>query len=63
MEYLPNFFGLIGWRKYDQWNPSGITAEELEMRKKSAKLFMEFLHSSMYHPISQQYRSAWRDQD
>ena len=32
------------------------TAEEQETKKKSAKLFMEFLHSSMDHPISQQCR-------
>ena len=26
------------------------------MRKKSAKVFMEFLHSSIDHPVSQQCR-------
>ena len=46
----------IGRRKHEQWNPSGVTAEEREKNKKSAKLFMEFLHSSMDHPVSQRCR-------
>ena len=53
LEYLLNFLGPIGRRKHEQWNPSGATAEEREKNKKSAKLFMEFLHSSMDHPVSQ----------
>ena len=28
LEYLPNFLGLIRWRKYEQSNPSGATTEE-----------------------------------
>ena len=52
LEYLLNFLGLIGQRNHKQ-NPSGATAEEWEGNKKSAKLFMEFLHSSMGHPVSQ----------
>ena len=48
--------GPIGRRKHKQWNPSGATAEEQEKNKKSAKLFMDFLHSSMDHPISQRFR-------
>ena len=31
-------------------------AGEREKNKKSAKLFMEFLHSSMDHPVSQRCR-------
>ena len=56
LEYLLNFLGPIGRRKHAQWNPSGVTAEEREKNKKSAKLFMEFLHSSMDHPVSQRCR-------
>ena len=56
LEYLLNFLGPIGQRKYEQWNPSGATAEERKKNKKSAKLFMEFLHSSMDHPVSQRCR-------
>ena len=56
LEYLLNFLGPIGRRKHEQWNPSGATAEEGEKNKKSAKLFMEFLHCSMDHPVSQQCR-------
>ena len=56
LEYLLNFLGPIGQRKHEQWNPSGVTAEEREKNKKSAKLFMEFLHSSMDHPVSQRCR-------
>ena len=55
-EYLLNFLGPIGRRKHEQWNPSGATAEEREKKKKSAKLFMDFLHSSMDHPVSQRCR-------
>ena len=53
LEYLLNFLGPIGPRKHQQWNPSGATPEEPEKNKKSAKLFMEFLHSYMDHPLSQ----------
>ena len=56
LEYLLNFLGPIGQRKHKQWNPSGATAEEREKNKKSAKLFMEFLHISMDHPVSQRCR-------
>ena len=56
LEYLLNFLGPIGWRKHEQWNPSGVTAEEWEKNKKSPKLFMQFLHSSIDHPVSQQCR-------
>ena len=28
LEYLLNFLGPIGRRKHEQWNPSGVTAEE-----------------------------------
>ena len=56
LEYLLNFLGPIGRRKQEQWNPCGTTAEEQEKNKKSAKLFMEFLHSSMDHPVSQRCR-------
>ena len=34
LEYLLNFLGPIGWRKHEQWNPSGTTAEEWEKNKK-----------------------------
>ena len=56
LEYLLNFLGPIGRRKHEQWTPSGATAEEREKNKKSAKLFMQFLHSSMDHPVSQRCR-------
>ena len=36
--------------------PSGTTAGEWEKNKKSAKLFMQFLHSSMDQPVTQWYR-------
>ena len=56
LEHLLNFLAPIGRRKHELWNPSGTTAEEREKNKKSAKLFMEFLHSSMDHPVSQRCR-------
>ena len=55
LEDLLNFLGPIRRRKHKQWNPSGATTKERE-NKKSAKLFMEFLHSSMDYPVSQQCR-------
>ena len=49
--------GMESWYTlHEQWNPSGATAEEREKNKKSAKLFMEFLHGSMDHPVSQRCR-------
>ena len=56
LEYQLNFLGPIGRRKNEQWNPSRTTAEEREKNKKSAKLFMESLHSSIDHPVSQRCR-------
>ena len=56
LEYLLSFLGPIRQRKHEQWNPSGANAEECEKNKKSAKLFMECLHSSMDHPMSQRCR-------
>ena len=52
-EYLLNFLGPIGQRKHEQWNPSSANAEEREKNKISAKHFMEFLHSSVDHHVSQ----------
>ena len=49
LEYLLNFLGPIGCRNHEQWNPSGATPEEQEKNEKNAKLFMDFLHSSMDH--------------
>ena len=53
LEYLLNVLGPIGRRKHKQWNPSGATAQEQEKNKKRTKLFMDFLHSSMDHAVSQ----------
>ena len=51
----------ISWVLSDEGSMSGGTPlvqpqRKWEKNKKSAKLFMEFLHSSMDHPVSQQCR-------
>ena len=53
LEYLLNFLGPIGWKKYEQWTPNGATAEIQEKIKKSASKFMEFLHAGIDHCVSQ----------
>ena len=53
LDFLINLLGPIGQRKHRQWNPSSVIAEEREKNRKSAKLFMEFLHSYMDYLLSQ----------
>ena len=50
------FLGTHQTKKERAVEPLGATAEEQEKNKKSAKLFIEFLHSSMDHPVFQQCR-------
>ena len=52
LEYLLNFLGPIGWKKYKQWTPDGATAAICEKSKKSASAFMKFLHDSIDHPVT-----------
>ena len=53
LEYLPNFLGTTNQRKHDQWKPEGATTIDWENKKKSAAAFLEYLSSTMDHPVSQ----------
>ena len=53
LEYLLNFLGTTGQWKHDQWKPEGATAIDWENKKKSAAAFLEYLSSTMDHPLSQ----------
>ena len=52
LEYLLNFLGTIGQQKHKQWKPKGATEADRE-NKKSAAAFIEYLSSTMDHPMSQ----------
>ena len=53
LEYLLNFLGTTGQWKHDQWKPEGATKTDHENKKKSAAAFLEYLSSTMDHPVSQ----------
>ena len=56
LEYLLNFLGTTGQQKHEQWKPKGVTETDHENKKKSAAAFLEYLSSTMDHPVSQQCR-------
>ena len=56
LEFLLNFLGTAGRKKFEQWTPAGETAAERDAAKQSANAFMDYLHSSMDHPVSQRCR-------
>ena len=51
LEYVLNFLGNQGHRKYECWTPIG-TAAEVRKKKDSAKEFMDYLLSMMDHKVS-----------
>ena len=51
LEYVLNFLGNTGCRKFDHWKPTG-TADETS-KKKQASAFMDYLSSMMDHAVSQ----------
>ena len=53
LEYLLNFLGTTGQQKHEQWKPEGATKADHENKKKSAAEFLEYLSSTMDHPVSQ----------
>ena len=55
LEYMLNFLGSTGHRKYDQWKPTS-TADEIAKKKKQATAFMDCLSSMMDHAVSQHCR-------
>ena len=52
LEYVLNFLGNTGHKKYEQWKPTG-TAAEIEKAKASTDKFMDYLFSTMDHEVSQ----------
>ena len=52
LEYILNFLGNQGCRKYECWTPSG-TAAEMKKKMDSAKEFMDYLLSTMDHEVAQ----------
>ena len=51
-EYMLNFLGNTGCRKFDHWKPTG-TADEIARKKKWATAFMDYLSLTMDHTVSQ----------
>ena len=49
LDYVLNFLGNQGRRRYDHWQPTGADAEA---QKKSASAFLDHLQSTMDHDIS-----------
>ena len=52
LEYVLNFLGNTGCRKFDHWKPTG-TADEIVKKKKQASAFMNYLSSTMDHEVLQ----------
>ena len=52
LEYVLNFLGYTGCRKFDCWKLTG-TADEISKKKKQASAFMDYLSSMMDHAVSQ----------
>ena len=52
LEYVLNFLGNTGCRKFAHWMPTG-TADEISKKKKQASAFMDYLSSTMDHAVSQ----------
>ena len=51
LEYVLNFLGNTGCRKFDHWKPTSI-ADEIARKKKRASAFMDYLSSTMDHAVS-----------
>ena len=52
LEYVLNFLGNTGHRKFDHWKLTG-TADEIVKKKRQATAFMDYLSSMMDHAVSQ----------
>ena len=55
LEYMLNFLGNTGHRKFYCWKPTG-TADEIAKKKEQASAFMDYLSSMMDHAVSQHCR-------
>ena len=51
LEYVLNFLGNTGCRKFDTWKQTS-TADEIAKKKKKALVFMDYLSSMMDHAVS-----------
>ena len=56
LKYLLNFLSTTGQWKHKQWKPDGAMEANYKNKKKSAVEFLEYLSSTMDHPMSQQCR-------
>ena len=52
LEYVLNFLGNTGCRKFDHWKLTG-TADEIAKKKRQATAYMDYLPSMMDHTVSQ----------
>ena len=59
LEYVLNFLGNTGHKKYERWQPSG-TDDKVKKIKASAHKFMDYLLSMMDHEVSQCCRINWK---
>ena len=55
LEYVLNFLGNTGCKKYKRWKPT-CTNEEVKKKKDIAKEFLDYLLSTMDHEVSQMCR-------
>ena len=55
LEYVLNFLGNTGHKKYERWQPSR-TDDKMKKTKASADKFMDYLLSTMDHEVSQHCR-------
>ena len=55
LEYVLNFLGKAGHKKFDRWKPTGSDAE-VAKKKKSVQEFLDYLSSTMDHAVSQHCR-------
>ena len=52
LEYVLNFLGNAGHKKFDRWKPTGSDAE-VPKKKKRAQEFLDYLPFTMDHAVSQ----------
>ena len=52
LEYVLNFLGNAGCKKFDRWKPTGSDAE-VAKKKKSAQEFLDYLSSMMDYAVLQ----------
>ena len=53
LEYVLNFLGTTGCKKWNQWSPVSVTTDDNVVTMKSVKSFLDHLASQMDHAVSQ----------